>query len=69
MDALTNPSAKAFTDMVKPVDHEQLVHRIITGLGIFGGLFALISTLVWMWPSGSPRTRHRATRACRPRLW
>ncbi|MDQ1250879.1 MAG: hypothetical protein QG597_5259 [Actinomycetota bacterium] len=52
MDALTNPSAKAFTDMVKPVDREQLVHRIITGLGIFGGLFALISTLVWMWPAG-----------------
>ena len=53
MNAITNPSRKTFTDLVKPVDRDQLMRRLITGLGIFGGLFALISTLVWMWPSGT----------------
>ena len=52
MNAIANPSGKTFTDLVKPVDRDQLMRQLITGLGIFGGLFALISTLVWMWPAG-----------------
>jgi hypothetical protein len=52
VNAITNPSGKAFADLVKPVDRDQLVHRAVTALGIIGGVFALISTLVWMWPSG-----------------
>jgi len=52
VNATANHSPKTFTDLVKPVDRDQLVRRTITGLGIFGGLFALLSTLVWMWPSG-----------------
>jgi hypothetical protein len=52
VNAIANPSGKTFTDLVKPVDRDQLMRQLITGLGIFGGLFALISTLVWMWPAG-----------------
>lgn len=51
MNAITNPSGKAFADLVKPVDRDQLMRQLVTGLGILGGVFALISTLVWMWPS------------------
>lgn len=51
VNAITNPSGKAFADLVKPVDRDQLMRQLVTGLGILGGVFALISTLVWMWPS------------------
>lgn len=54
---MTTPSTSgsAFADLVKPIDRDQLVSRSITALGILGGVFALISTLVWMWPSGETK--------------
>lgn len=49
--ATSTTPGNAFADLVKPIDRDELVRRTITGLGVLGGVFALISTLVWMWPS------------------
>lgn len=51
--ATPSNSGGAFADLVKPIDRDQLVGRAITILGVLGGVFALISTLVWMWPSNT----------------
>jgi hypothetical protein len=44
---------KQFQDFVKPLDRDQLKQRAITAMAILGGLYAVLSIVVWLWPSSN----------------
>jgi len=53
MAASMSAARQQFTDFVKPVDRQEMLRKTITGLGVLGGVFALISMFVAMWPEAN----------------
>lgn len=51
--AVSATLSEQFADFIKPVDREKIRHQIVTSLGVVGGIFAIISTLLWMVPDSA----------------
>lgn len=45
---------KRFDELVKPLDKQLLVRRVVNALGAIGGIFAIITMLSALWPDTSP---------------